>query len=181
MAEASTRPKKPETEKEKQIQQGQRDARAITDSPNRISLLRDANGDGQVESQLVFLENLNLPFGMTLVGNTLFVATTDAVMGYPYETGMQRMDKPGREILSLPAGGYNNHWTRNIIANAAGSKLYISVGSASNVAEHGMAEEQRRANILEVNLDGTGERIQCGSPAKLCYSSTHSPTRRVGR
>ena len=159
VAEASTPPKPAKTEKEQALQEGQKQSKAITPSQNRISLLRDADGDGKVDSQSVFLENLNRPFGMVLVGNTLFVATTDAVVAYPYASGMQRMDKPGKKILSLPAGGYNNHWTRNLIANAAGSKLYITVGSASNVAEHGMAEEARRANILEINLDGSGERI----------------------
>ena len=159
VAEASTPPKPAKTEKEQAIQQGQKESKAITPSQNRISLLRDSNGDGKVETQSVFLENLNRPFGMVLVGNTLFVASTDAVHAYPYESGMQRMDKPGKKILTLPAGGYNNHWTRNLIANTAGTKLYVTVGSASNVAEHGMAEETRRANILEVNLDGSGERI----------------------
>ena len=94
-----------------------------------------------------------------LVGDTLYVACTDGLYAYPYTPGMQKMDKPGTKILELPAGGYNNHWTRNVIANAAGNKLYVSVGSASNVAEHGLEEEKRRASILEINPDGSGERI----------------------
>jgi len=158
-AEASTPAKPAKDQLEQKVQEGQKQAKAITPSQNRISLLRDADGDGKVESQSAFLDNLNRPFGIVLVGQTLFVACTDGLYAYPYTPGMQKMDKPGKKILELPAGGYNNHWTRNVIANAAGNKLYVSVGSASNVAEHGMAEEKRRAAILEVNLDGSGERV----------------------
>lgn len=125
------------------------------DSPNRITLLRDADGDGTPEVRETFLEGLNQPFGMALVRDTLFVANTDALLAFPYQQGQKRIDGKGMKVLDLPAGGYNNHWTRNVVANRDGSKLYVSVGSASNVAEHGTAEEILRANILEVNLDGT--------------------------
>ena len=122
-------------------------------------LLRDADRDGVAETRSVFLDNLNQPFGMTLVGDTLFVANTDGVMRFPYKEGDRRIEAPGDLILSLPAGGYNNHWTRNVVAKPDGRKLYVSVGSASNVGEYGMDEEVRRANILEINLDGSGEKV----------------------
>jgi len=129
------------------------------DSPNKITLLRDENGDGKPEVQETFLEGLNQPFGMALVGQTLLVANTDAVLAFPYKEGQTKIDAPGMKILDLPVGGYNNHWTRNIIANHDGSKLYVTVGSASNNAEHGTGEELLRANILQCNLDGTALRV----------------------
>jgi glucose/arabinose dehydrogenase len=131
-------------------------------SANRVTLFRDANGDGQPEARHAFLSELNQPLGMLVLNNSFYVANTDGLMQFPYQEGQTRMGGPGKKILSLPAGGYNNHWTRNIVANADGSKIYVSVGSASNVGEHGMQEEARRAAILEVNPDGTGERIYAG-------------------
>ena len=129
-------------------------------SANRITILRDANNDGTFEIREPFIENLNQPFGMLVVGNYFYVANTDGLWRYPYETGQTNLNNTqGEKIVSLPAGGYNNHWTRNIITNKAKDKIYISVGSASNVGEYGMKEEIRRANILEVNLDGSGETI----------------------
>jgi glucose/arabinose dehydrogenase len=159
VAESSTVPKPPKEPGDEEKQALLRKSGAIKPSANRISLLRDANGDGTVDDRTVFLENLNQPFGMVLVKTTLFVANTDGVLAFPYREGQKRIDEPGKKILELPAGGYNNHWTRNIIANRDGTKLYVSVGSASNVAEHGLAEEERRANILECNLDGSGVRV----------------------
>jgi len=106
-----------------------------------------------------FLENLNQPFGMTLVGETLYVGSTDGIMRFPYEEGATRIDDPGEFILQLPGGGYNNHWTRNIIASSDGGKLYVTVGSASNAGEYGPDEEIRRAAILEINPDGSGEKL----------------------
>jgi glucose/arabinose dehydrogenase len=128
-------------------------------SADRITLLRDQNGDGIADYRALFLSGLNQPFGVALVGEQLFVANTDSLMVYPYKTGDVTINVAGRKILDLPAGGYNNHWTRNLLVRPDQSKLYISVGSASNNAEHGLTEEIRRANILEVNLDGSGERI----------------------
>lgn len=129
-------------------------------SANKITLLRDQNNDGTFEVRETFLENLNQPFGMLVVGNSFYVANTDGLYKYPYTEGQTSLkDVEGTKIVDLPAGGYNNHWTRNIITNDARDKIYISVGSASNVGEYGMEEEKRRANILEVNLDGTGEKI----------------------
>lgn len=124
---------------------------------NRILLLRDKDHDGKAEVQEVFLEGLNMPFGMVLVKNNLYVACTDAVWKFPYREGETHISANGEKILDLPAGG--RHWTRNIIANKDGSKLYVSVGSASNVAEDGLDKEVRRACIIEINPDGSGEQI----------------------
>jgi glucose/arabinose dehydrogenase len=122
--------------------------------------LRDGDGDGRPEIRKTFLENLNQPFGMALVGNTLYVANTDAVLRFPYEAGQTEITAAGDKIVDLPAGGYNNHWTRNLVANADGSKLYVSVGSATNVDEEGLdAKVPERAAILEINPDGSGKRI----------------------
>ncbi|WP_026898713.1 PQQ-dependent sugar dehydrogenase [Daejeonella oryzae] len=128
-------------------------------SANRITLLRDSNGDGKADLKKIFLSGLNQPFGMLIINKSLYVANTDGLWKYPYENGQTEITRPGTKILSLPAGGYNNHWTRNIITNADSSKIYISVGSGSNVGENGMENEVRRACILEINLDGSGEII----------------------
>lgn len=128
-------------------------------SADRITLLRDANKDGIPEMREIFLEKLKQPFGMLVLDDFFYVGNTDGLYRYPYKAGETKITGKGEKILELPAGGYNNHWTRNLIANAEGSKIYISVGSGSNVAEHGMDNEKRRANILEINPDGTGERI----------------------
>ncbi len=128
-------------------------------SANTILLYRDANKDGVAELSSVFLNGLNQPFGMLVVGNNFYVANTDGITRYPYKSGQTKIEAAGKKILNLPAGGYNNHWTRNLIANADGSKIYVSVGSGSNVGEHGMSNEKRRANILQINPDGSGEII----------------------
>lgn len=138
---------------------GQSDAEVAGKSANNILLYRDADGDGVAEIKSLFLTGLNQPFGMLIIGDKFYVANTDGLMMYPYQTGATKIDGEGKKIVELPAGGYNNHWTRNLIANADGSKIYISVGSGSNVGENGMDKEVRRANILEVNADGSGERI----------------------
>ena len=121
-------------------------------SANRISLLRDSNGDGVAEQKIVFLQNLNSPFGMALVGNMLYVANTDALMRFPYQNGATQITAAGTKVLDLPAGRLNHHWTKNVIANPAGSKLYITVGSNSNVAENGLEQEQGRALIMEFDI-----------------------------
>jgi glucose/arabinose dehydrogenase len=128
-------------------------------SANRITLLRDTNSDGIADYRSTFLDHLNQPFGMALVKDRLYVANTDGIWRYPYRDGETTLTAPGEKILDLPAGGYNNHWTRNIIAGPDGTKLYVSVGSGSNIGENGLDNEKRRANILEINLDGTGERV----------------------
>jgi glucose/arabinose dehydrogenase len=150
---------KPSHDRNSPAIQGDQRSRALGESANRITLLRDADGDGVPEIRETFLEGMNQPFGMALLGDTLYVANTDGVLAFPYVTGQTRMEAKGVKILDLPAGGYNNHWTRNIRVGPDGTKLYVTVGSASNVAEHGIEEEYRRAAILEINPDGSGERL----------------------
>lgn len=128
-------------------------------SADRITMFRDADKDGKFETRAVFAEDLNQPYGMLILGNSFYVANTDGLYRYPYKAGDTKLQGKGQKIVELPAGGYNNHWTRNLLASTDGKKIYISVGSGSNVGEHGMENEVRRANILEVNADGTGERI----------------------
>ncbi len=138
---------------------GQADAEVGGKSANNILLYRDADGDGIAETKSLFLSGLNQPFGMLIIGDQFYVANTDGVMVYPYKTGSTKIEGQGKKIINLPAGGYNNHWTRNLITNAENSKIYISVGSGSNVGENGMENEVRRANILEANPDGSEEKI----------------------
>ncbi|WP_228423091.1 PQQ-dependent sugar dehydrogenase [Chryseobacterium mucoviscidosis] len=147
------------SEKIKNDISGKSDAEVGGKSANRIILYRDANKDGIPESSSVFLANLNQPYGMLIINDQFYVANTDGLWVYPYKLGDTKISKPGKKIVNLPAGGYNNHWTRNLIANKDKSKIYISVGSGSNVGENGMDKEVRRANILEVNPDGSGEKI----------------------
>ena len=126
-------------------------AGAGTPSANRITLLRDLDGNGEAETRTVFLDQLNSPFGMALVGNLLYVAHTDAVWEYPYTEGDLRIAASGRKLADLPGGPLNHHWTKSLIASLDGSKLYATVGSNSNVAENGMAAEEGRAAIWEID------------------------------
>lgn len=128
-------------------------------SANRITLLRDTNGDGVADLRSVLLEGLNSPFGMTLAGNELYVANSDAVLRFPYVTGATRIVAPGTPVVDLPAGPINHHWTKNLIASRDGSKLYVTVGSNSNVGERGMADEAGRAAIWEVEIKSGAHRI----------------------
>ena len=128
-------------------------------SANRITLLRDADGDGKAEIRSVFLQNLNSPFGMVLVGNDLYIANSDAVVRVPYQAGQTSISATPVKLLDLPAGPINHHWTKNIIASPDGSKLYVTVGSNSNVAERGMAVEEGRAAIWEVDAKTGTHRI----------------------
>lgn len=127
-------------------------------SVNTVMLFRDANKDGKPEIISTFLAGLNQPFGVAFIGNSFYVANTDGIWMYPYKTGDTQITGEGKKIAALPAGGYNNHWTRNLIVKPDQSKLYVSVGSGSNVAEKGLENEIRRAAILEFNPDGTGEK-----------------------
>jgi len=126
------------------------------ESADRITLLRDADGDGVVESRSVFLEGLHSPFGMALVGDDFYVANTDAVVRFPYEEGQVRIEAAGATVVELPAGPINQHWTKNLVASGDGARLYVAIGSNSNVAENGMAAEEGRAAIWEVD-PATGE------------------------
>lgn len=134
-------------------------AGAAVPSANRISLFRDTDGDGSADMRSALLEGLNSPFGMTLVGNDLYVANTDAVLRFPYAAGETRITAPGVQVVALPAGPINHHWTKNLIASADGTLLYVTVGSNSNVAERGMAVEAGRAAIWEVNIKSGAQRI----------------------
>ncbi len=126
-------------------------AGAGTQSANRITLLRDANGDGIAETRSVFLEGLNSPFGMALVGDDFYVADSDAIMKFPYHTGDTKITAPGVKLADLPAGTINHHWTKDLAASPDGSKLYATVGSNSNIGENGMEAETNRAAVLEVD------------------------------
>jgi glucose/arabinose dehydrogenase len=126
---------------------------------NRITLLRDIDGDGKAETRSVFLQNLNSPFGMVLVGNDFYVANTDAVVRFPYQQGQTSITAEPVKVVDLPAGPINHHWTKNIIASADGSKLYVTVGSNSNVGERGMEAETGRAAIWEVDPKTGSHRV----------------------
>jgi glucose/arabinose dehydrogenase len=128
-------------------------------STNRITLLRDIAGDGVADLRTVLLEGLDSPFGIVLVGNALYVANSDAVLRFPYAAGDTRITAPGTKVVELPAGPINHHWTRNLIASPDGTKLYVTVGSNSNVAERGMEVEAERAAIWEVDIKNGAHRI----------------------
>lgn len=127
-------------------------------SANRISLLRDADGDGKSELKTPFITGLNSPFGMALVGDTLYVANTDAVLAFPYTEGATKIEGKGKKVTDLNGRAPNNHWTRNLAASPDGKKLYIAVGSNSNIGERGMEVEQGRARIFEFDI-ATGKKI----------------------
>ena len=128
-------------------------------SPNRITLLRDADHDGVAETRTVFLENLNSPFGMTLVGNDLYVADSDKLLRFPYQPGETAIKAQGTKVIDLPGGPLNHHWTKNVVASKDRNTLYVSVGSNSNVGENGLEAEQGRAAIWEVDRASGKQRI----------------------
>lgn len=131
-------------------------AGATVPSADRITLLRDADGDGVAETKTAFLENLTSPFGMALVGERLFVANADAVVAFPYQAGQTRITAQAVKVADLPAGR-NHHWTKSLVASPDGSRLYVGVGSNSNIGENGLNEEVDRAAILEID-PATGAR-----------------------
>ena len=134
-------------------------AGSATPSANRITLLRDTNGDGIADMKTVFISGLHSPFGMALIGGNFYVADTDAVLRFPYQTGETSIAAAGEKLIDLPAGTINHHWTKNLVANQDGSKLYVSIGSNSNVAENGIAAEEGRADIWEVNTITGAHRV----------------------
>jgi glucose/arabinose dehydrogenase len=147
-------------------------AAAVGDSPNRITLLRDADGDGVAEAREVFLAGLNQPFGMALLGDTFYVGNTDGVVAFPYVAGADRITAPGRKLAEFKPGG---HWTRSLLPSADGRKLYIGVGSLSNIGDHGMAAEEGRAAIWELDLASGKNRIFAGglrNPVGLAWEPT---------
>ena len=134
-------------------------AGAAVPSANRITLLRDSDGDGIAETRTIFLSGLNSPFGMALVGDDFYVADTDAVRRFPYHAGETAISSAGTRLTDLPAGERNHHWTKSLIASPDGTRLYATVGSNSNVAEHGMAEEEGRAAIWEIDRATGAKRL----------------------
>ena len=147
-------------------------ARARGVSANRVTLLRDANGDGVAEERHALIENIRQPYGMVLVGDTLYVGASDAVYAYPYETGTTRITAPGRKLMDLKPGG---HWTRNLIASKDGTKLYVAVGSLSNIGDAGLAVEEDRACIHELDLATGSHRIFAGglrNPVGMAWEPT---------
>ena len=134
-------------------------AGANTPSANRILLLRDTDGDGTAETRTVFLEGLNSPFGMVLVGNDFYVADSDAILKFPYHDGDTKIAAAGVKLTDLPAGTINHHWTKDLTASPDGTKLYATVGSNSNVGENGIAAEKDRAGVLEIDRASGAARV----------------------
>lgn len=151
VSEASSEPKPPEGLMDRIAQRVQAYAGALKPSPNRIMLLRDADGDGLAEVREVFAAGLNRPQGMALVGGTLYIANTDALVATPYRDGQMRMEGIPEKVVDLPAGPINHHWVKNVIASPDGQRLFVTSGSNSNIAENGLAAEENRAAILEVD------------------------------
>jgi glucose/arabinose dehydrogenase len=133
------------------FKRSQKKAGGAVPSANRITLLRDTDGDGVADVKKAFLTGLTSPFGMTPAGDTLYVANTDAIVKFPYAAGATAIDTPAVKVVDLPAGPRNHHWTKNVIASRDGSKLYVAIGSNSNAAEHGLDEEKDRAQVWEVD------------------------------
>jgi len=147
-------------------------AAAVGPSPNRITLLRDADGDGVAEIRETFLEGLSQPFGMALVGDSFYVGNTDGVVAFPYAAGTRRITAPGRKLTTFKPGG---HWTRSLLASPDGTKLYVGVGSLSNIGDSGMAVEEGRAAIYELDLASGQSRIFASglrNPVGLAWEPT---------
>jgi glucose/arabinose dehydrogenase len=141
------------------MQATMRRAAALGESANRITLLRDRNRDGIAEEREIFMEGLNQPFGMALVGDTFYVGNTDGVMAFPYAAGADRITAPGRKLINFKPAG---HWTRSLLPSPDGRKLYAGVGSLTNIAENGMAVEEGRAAVYELDLANGKSRIFAG-------------------
>jgi glucose/arabinose dehydrogenase len=155
-------PKRPEHEegvRSKVMAFVMKKAGAAVPSANRITLLRDVDGDGVAEVRSAFLEGLNSPFGMALVGNDFYVANTDGIVRFAYKEGDTSIAAAAQAVTDLPAGAFNHHWTKNVIASRDGTKLYATVGSNSNVAEHGMEKEDGRAAIWEIDPKSRTKRL----------------------
>ena len=154
----------------------QKKAGGAVPSANRITLLRDADGDGVADTRTVFLSDLNSPFGMALVGNTFYVANTDAVVRFPYTPGVTHITEPGVKVVDLPAGTLNHHWTKSLVASPDGSKLYVGVGSNSNAAENGIANETERAAVWEIDPATGSHRVFASglrNPVGLAWEPEH--------
>ena len=145
----------------------QKKAGAIMESPNRITLLRDSDGDGVAEVRSTFAEGLKRPFGMTLTGGKLYVANDDAVVAFPYVDGQTQITGVGEKVFDLPGGPINHHWTKNVVASPDGTKLYATVGSNSNVGENGIENEINRAAVIVYPLPA--------GPARVFASGLRNP------
>jgi glucose/arabinose dehydrogenase len=149
-------------------------------SPNRVTLLRDKDGDGRADTKTTFLEGVRQPFGLLLVGESLYVGNTNALVRLPYRAGETKIAAGETKILDLPAGGYNNHWTRNVIANADGTKLFISVGSGTNVDEEKEDQkDERRAAILEADPAGSAMRVYASGLRNPVGLALHPETKEL--
>jgi hypothetical protein len=154
------------------MQATMRRARALGASANRITLLRDKNGDGVAEKREVFMEGLSQPFGMALVGDTFYVGNTDGVVAFPYTAGADRITASGRKLVTFKPSG---HWTRSLLPSPDGKKLYAGVGSLTNIADEGMAAEDGRAAVYELDLASGASRIFAGglrNPVGLAWEPT---------
>jgi glucose/arabinose dehydrogenase len=156
---APARPDEGKGIKGKFFQHYQAKAGGAVPSANRITLLRDADGDGVAETRSTLLTGLNSPFGMALVEGTLYVANTDAVVAFPYRDGDVKIESSGTKLADLPAGPLNHHWTKSLIASPDGRTLYVGVGSNSNVAENGIEQERDRARILAIDRASGAARV----------------------
>ncbi|HEY8086145.1 MAG TPA: sorbosone dehydrogenase family protein [Methylophilaceae bacterium] len=134
-------------------------AGAIGESPDRISLLRDSNGDGTADIKTPFITGLHSPFGMALIGDTFYVANADSIVYFPYHDGDKSIPVAPKKLIDLPGLPLNHHWTKNILASADGTKLYVTVGSNSNIGENGMNIENERAAIWEVDIKTGSHRV----------------------
>src|SRR4051812_17664467 len=144
-------------------------------SANRITLLRDTNGDGIDDLRTVFISGLNSPVGMALVGDSLYVANTDALLRFAYTAGQTQITSPGTKLTDLPGGPRNHHWTKTLIASADGTKLYVGVGSNSNAAENGIEAEQGRAAVWEIDAATGAHRVFASglrNPVGLAWEPT---------
>lgn len=137
----------------------QKKAGGAVPSANQITLLRDRNGDGIVETRSIFLKGLHSPFGMVLVGNVIYVANTDALVSFPYEQDQTEIKAAATKIIDLPAGPLNHHWTKNVVASRDGTKLYVAIGSNSDAGENGIEVETERAAIWEVDPFARSHRV----------------------
>jgi glucose/arabinose dehydrogenase len=151
-------------------------AGAAVPSANRITLLRDADGDGRAETRTIFLSGLTSPFGMTLIGRTLYVANADAIVRFPYSDGDTTITALPVKVTDLPGGPLNHHWTKSLIASPDGSNLYVGIGSNSNVGENGPAMEKGRAAIWEINAANGSHRIYADGLRNPVGLAWHRPS-----
>jgi glucose/arabinose dehydrogenase len=154
------------------MQATMRRAAALGESANRITLLRDADGDGTAEISKTFMEGLNQPFGMTLLGDTFYVGNVDGVVAFPYVAGADSITAPGKKLTDFKSGG---HWTRSLLPSPDGKKIYIGVGSLTNIADMGMDAEQGRAAVYELDVASGNSRIFAGglrNPVGLAFEPT---------